>query len=255
MAIIQGRTTTNIISGGYPGEDYGASGGLGGNWVNVNDVGSTTATYYFTDSRTMQNENSSRVNVTLQDSWRILNVDDNNNVILQLTTKILGISRGNLRGSTSGTRNMFVRQTAGGGVIWATYNDNIATAHTISGAFNIGTYTYTIAPQSTWNRTSVYFRSNVSGHDGDSPPSIYVDEMSMGVGFKNVLPIDYRPGKVLDPNGVWQSHNRTTGASNIYNGSNYRTMRSSNGGVGTNDPPFIRHPAGMRNMRKIGNGR
>ena len=251
MANLQGRTTTTIISGGYTGEDIGGSGGLGTNWVNIGDTGTSTATYYFTDSRTMDNANSSRVNVIVKDSWRVTNIDDWNNITITITTTVAGISRGNLRGSTSGTRDMFARQQAGSGNIWSIYGDNIATAHNISNGFTVGTYSYTIAPQTTLSRSSIYFRSNVSGHSGDPTPSIYVDEMWMGIGFKNVLPVVYIPGKILN-NGTWYSHNRNGGTAKILTPNGYSVMTTKNGAAERTDPPYIRHSSGELNMRKIG---
>lgn len=62
---------------------------------------------------------------------------------------------------------------------------------------------------------------------------------------------DYRPGKVYD-NSVWQSHNRATGAANIYNGSTWNTMRTVNGPNESGNPPEIKHQSDWKNMRKIG---
>lgn len=64
---------------------------------------------------------------------------------------------------------------------------------------------------------------------------------------------DYRPGKIIDNNGIWQSHNRPTGADNIRTASSWQTMRTIDGAVGTDNPPYMRHTSEWKNQRKIGN--
>ena len=63
---------------------------------------------------------------------------------------------------------------------------------------------------------------------------------------------DYRPGQILDNNTIWQSHNRNSGADNVYNGSSWQTMRTENGAVGQDNPPYMRHQSAWYNQRKIG---
>lgn len=63
--------------------------------------------------------------------------------------------------------------------------------------------------------------------------------------------LDYRPGASWDGT-TWQSHNRSNGACDIYNGSSYVEMRTANGPDATDNPPHIRHADGYHNMRKIG---
>ena len=253
MTILQGRETTVISSGGYPGEEHGATGGsIGESWVNVPDSGSSTSTYYYRDSHELDNNRSSKVEVAIQDSWRIISVSENNFVTIETTTKILSIKRLDLRGSTSGTRNIYVRQEPGGGNIWTTSGDNISVAHNIAGEINVGTYRYTIPPLSEGGRTTVYYRNNLPGHDSDPVPSIYVDEMWIGIGFKNTLPPAYIPGKIYK-DGEWWSHNRTGGAAKIYTGSGWSAdMKTANGGVKKDNPPLIYDGEDWYNMRRIG---
>lgn len=66
------------------------------------------------------------------------------------------------------------------------------------------------------------------------------------------IDLDYRPGAVTNPGGSWLSHNRANGAANIRTASTWRTMRTVNGGVGSDNPPFMRHQSGWRNMRRVG---
>lgn len=254
MAVnMQAVNWTYIISSGYANEETDQGGGYNA-WTTVPDTGYTEAWYSFRDSRMMDNNNSTRVKVTVRDTWEVLNTLENNAIVVKITTQITNIVRDDPRGSTSGTRNMFARSEPNGANIWAIYGDDIATTHTISNGFTLGTYTYTINPGGEWGRSSLYFRNNVSGHDGDPVPSQYVDEFWMGIRLKNTLPERYRPGEILDGNTVWQSHNRTNGTDKILlPDESYRVMWTKEGGVASNDPPLIRHASGDKNMRKIGN--
>jgi hypothetical protein len=110
-----------------------------------------------------------------------------------------------------------------------------------------------LPPESTGStRGTVYYRSNTCGHDGDTPPSIYVDEFWMGINFRNQLPKDYRPGKTWDGSD-WKSHNRSGGWAGVWDGSSFKEMRTQNGPDDSGNPPEIRHDSAYKNMRKIGN--
>ena len=62
--------------------------------------------------------------------------------------------------------------------------------------------------------------------------------------------VDYHPGATWS--GEWKSHNRSGGASNIYN-NGWQEMKTKNGGEEDTDPPSIWHSATTKkNMRKIG---
>lgn len=65
------------------------------------------------------------------------------------------------------------------------------------------------------------------------------------------IDLDYRPGAVWNGSN-WLSHNRGAGAANIRTGSSWQTMRTVNGGVGTDNPPFLRHSSGWKNQRRVG---
>lgn len=62
----------------------------------------------------------------------------------------------------------------------------------------------------------------------------------------------YRPGKILNANNNWMSHQRSGGAEKIYNGSSWVQMDTIDGATGTNNPPLIKHSSGWKNMRRIG---
>ena len=79
------------------------------------------------------------------------------------------------------------------------------------------------------------------------------DEFALGILVTNPNPPDYRPGATR-ASSQWLSHNRSGGAANIYTGNAWRTMRTLDGGVSSDNPPLIRHASGWKNMRKIGNG-
>ena len=67
----------------------------------------------------------------------------------------------------------------------------------------------------------------------------------------NDLPPDYRPGQRLQ-GGTWYSHNRSGGKADKRTGGSWATMRTANGGVGTDNPPFIRTAGVWRNQKKVG---
>lgn len=246
------RTNTKIISGGYKGEEYGVEEGYP-DWTNVNASGSKTSKYYFRDSNVSSNNTSSRVVVTLEDSWSAT-VQSDNSIKITITSKVTNIKRDSVRGTPSGTRSMFIRQTADGKKLWSIAGDSIANAHTIlEQDLTIGTKTFTVKPQKTEDQGTIYMRSNVTGHDKDSTPSIYVDEFGMGIQIKNTLPADYVPGKTYKAStGKWMSHDRSGGTAAIWDGSKFYQMRTINGAVGTDNPPKIKHADAWKNQRLIG---
>lgn len=86
-----------------------------------------------------------------------------------------------------------------------------------------------------------------SGANNSTDYSWYMHEA-----WATLIDFDYRPGKIWD-GSAWQSHNRPSGAANVYNGSTWNTMRTVDGGAGTGNPPSIRYSSDWKNMRKIGN--
>lgn len=250
----QWRLSSEIISGGYVGEETGVIPPDTGWRTTSASSGSSSAEYYYRDSDTGQNANSSRVVVGISESWTV-EINDQNYMSVTLTTRITNIRRDDIRGNPgSAGRNLFVRRYAGGPVLYQAINDYPGSAHTImANSLTLDTYTFTLAPGENLSRGSVYFRNNVVGHDADPVPSIYVDEMWLGTEFKNTLPKDYIPGKIWNAND-WLSHNRVTnGHAKLYTGSSWGSdMRTVDGGVGSDNPPYIRHSSGKKNMRKIG---
>lgn len=247
------RTNAEIISGGYTGEETGVIPEDTGWRTTDSMTGSATAEYYFRDSDTGENANSSRVVVSISESWTA-SISNKNYLTVTLKTTIAGIRRDDLRGtvgSMSIGRSMYIRRQEDGNILWQTINDPINTAHTILGSpIVLDDYTFVLAPGENLTRSSIYFRSNTQGHDGDVPPSIYVDLMWLGTQFRNPLPANYRPGATLLANekhwpvtdGVWVSHNDTNGACHVLsdvNNLHWHECRTIGYPDGQGDPPLL----------------
>lgn len=251
---LQYKENIEIISGGYPGEDVGSN-GLVQNWTDVpSSSGSSDVTYYFHDSASFDNNNSSRVDVRVVESWNAALLAGNV-IRITVTVSIPSIARTRIGSPSAYDTFLFVRQSAGGANIWTSGTcDNTTTSHTIATNIDLGTFTIDLPPETTGSeRGTVYFRSNACGHNNDSPPSIYIDEFWMGIAFRNTLPKDYVPGMIYDGSSDWLSHNRSGGALKLHNGSAWGpNMRTENGGTGTGNPPLLRWPNEWRNMRRTG---
>lgn len=247
------RLSSNIISGGYAGEETGVIPPDTG-WRTTDVMsGSSSAEYYFRDSDYSTNANSSRVVVGISESWTA-SIDNRNYLTVTLTTQITGIRRDDIRGNPGvGGRNIFIRREAEGAVVWSIRNDSIATAHTIlADSITLDSYTFTLAPGENLSRGSIHIRNIVTGYPDDIPaPSPYLDEMWLGTEFRNPLPADYRPGKVWNDSN-WMSHNREVGAANVRTSSTWKEMRTIDGAEGQGDSPTIRHSSAWYNQRLIG---
>lgn len=255
MAILPNIFVKNdmgLISGGYPGEAIGINEGTYAEWTPCPDSGTATSYYYYTDSNVSSNSNSSRVTFQITDSWTA-SVASDGTLTVDVTSVITSIVRGNIVGGATGasTRDIFLRREASSGNVWELRSNPINVAATLGTNITISAHRFTMPPGSELSRGTVYIKNVVTGHEYDPVPSIYVDELWGGVAFKNVTPPDYRPGETWD-GSIWQSHNRTNGACHMYNGSSYIEMRTLNGAVGTDNPPFIRHSDAWKNQRKIG---
>ena len=210
--------------------------------------GSATAEYYFRDSNTppYNDSVSSRVITSVTNSWTAT-IGANNVLTIVLQTTINSIKRDDIRGSDYATpgRNIDVYNSSGTKV-FGTYTDNsINTAHTISGSINVGQTTIVLQPGQDAQISALRIHNQTVGKTS-------YDDVGVGVRFRNTLPKDYRPGKVLDNNGVWQSHNRDAGMSKIRGNNGWIEMRTTLGAEASDNPPLIRHSDGMKDMRKIG---
>lgn len=248
------RNNMGLISGGYPGEAIGINEGTYAEWTPCPDSGSAYSEYYYTDSNVSSNSNSSRVTFKIRDTWTA-SLTSENTLTVRVTSVIESIVRGNVVGGATGasTRHIMLKRDASSPNIWEVTNNPINVAQTLGTNITVSAYTFTIPAQSGISRGTIYIKNAVTGHESDPVPSIYVDELWGGVAFKNDNVKDYVPGQVLDNNNVWQSHNRSTGNAQIRNAAGqWIQMRTNNGAVGTDNPPYIRHNDNWKNMRKIG---
>lgn len=249
----QWRRHSDLISGGYDGEEVGVIPN-DTSWHTTDDVsGSVTAEYYYRDSDYGRNADSTRVVVTVKDDWTV-SIDSRNRLTVTVTSNITSIRRDDTRGSGGGgvNRNIFIRRYKGGPVIWSV-SDPTTYLHTISGNISLGTYSFTLEPGVDATGDSLYYRSNCNGYDNTPPPSAFVDEIAMGIQFKNILPADYRPGAIRDGGGTWWSHNRNGGEVHILTGNGtWREERTIAGGEDSDNPPSIRTNSKWVNQRLIG---
>lgn len=94
---------------------------------------------------------------------------------------------------------------------------------------------------------AIYFKNHNTG--STLPP----DEWELGIEILNPNPPDYRPGAILDGNGVWQSHNRSAGDAHILTtGGTWRQLRTDNGLAAMGNPPSIRYQNAWHNQRRLG---
>lgn len=212
-----------------------------------------TWTYWYRDANVMvggvySDANSSRVAISVTDSWTA-SIDNRNNLTIVLTTTLNSIVRDDLRGSNANSPGRQIRAyTEQGGTEIFSYTDNaLASAHTIlDSPIVIAQRTLVIPPESSTSvQSSIYYHNETIGL-----PSY--DDIWLGVQFRNPLPKDYVPGATWNGSN-WMSHNREGGTAGIYNGSSYAEMRTVDGGSGTDNPPYIRHSDAWKNMRLIGN--
>lgn len=250
---LQFKENLTLISGGYPGEGIGSN-GVTQDWTETpGSSGSSTVTYYYHDSAQTSDANSTIVYVTVTDTWTATKDSDNtyhvtvHSVLDSITRQVVG-------SPSALSAAIFVRRYPGGPDIWTSggcINAAAAGAHATN--VDLGTYTIDLPPgHETDTHGAIYYRSNICGHDADTPPSIYIDEYWIGINFRNILPPDYRPGDTYD-NGIWYSHNRSSGWAGVYDGASFREMRTVNGdGVTSGDPPYIYNGSDWVNERKVG---
>ena len=221
-------------------------------WTTTSDLtGSATYTYTYRDSDTTQNSNSTKVAVTVKDDWSV-DIDNRNYMTVTVHTTMVSAVRTKIGSPSNINRHLWLRRTQNG----QDYNpfpliDNGSTAHTIASNVNMGSYSFTLAPGENAQRATVWWRNTSVGYESMKIPNKYTDILGIGIHFKNILPKDYRPGKVYN-NGTWYSHNRSTGWAGVWDGTTFKEMRTTDGGTGTDNPPFIRNASQWVNQRQIG---
>lgn len=251
----QYRSILNFDSGGYAGEDYGPQGATTP-WITTSDLsGTRTSVYYFRDSNYPNNANSSKVEMTIKDTWTATIASDNTlNIVAD--TDIVSIVRNDIQGNPNyngnyTTRDIIIRRYKGGPILYRWNNLNIGVNATIDTNVNLPSYSFSLAPGEDVTQSTMYVIACVTGHESDPLPSANVDAMYMGVQFRNTLPKDYRPGATW--NGTaYMSHNRASGVCNYWDGTMWKEMRTQNGGISTDNPPFCFHDGQYFNQYKIG---
>lgn len=252
------QAALEITQGGYNGEWKGVIPFDSTPHTTTPDeqIGIQTYQYYYTDSNTpdawpgdRKNAQSSRVTIWASDVWTA-SFDEQNNLIINVTTNITNVERGNIVGNPNYSGN-YTRDIKIGrsktDIRFTKNNDPIGTAHRITGAINLGTEQIILPPGGTYRRGSIYILNHTSGFP---ETEIYTDEMEAGIFFQNNAPLDYRPGATYIA-GTWQSHNRSRGANNVWDGSKWVECRTENGGVGTGNPPLY-YNNGWKNQKKVG---
>lgn len=256
MANYRWRTTFDYHAGDPGSLSYGYEPTTWGSWqtATAGESDSKTVTYFYRDSNTSwqgvyQDILSSRVAFSVTQSWTT-SVDSSNNLTVSVTTVINSVVRDDIRHpsgysdqNTPG-RNINVYREPGGQAYISTTDNEVATAHTISGSVNMGTYTFTLAPGQNLTRNTLFIHNQTVGGSG-------YDDIWAGIQFQNPLPADYRPGE-RKISGTWMSHNRSSGKCERKVNGTWTEMRTLNGGTGTGNPPSRKTSGTWYNQRKEG---
>ena len=244
------QSTTVLSHGVTPSSHTGWQSATAGNQ-------SGSWTYWYRDANygpggVYSDANSSRVAVSLTESWNAT-IDNRNNLTISITTTINSVIRDDLVGNNPATpgRIINIYRDQNGSPILTLNDGDLSTAHTIfGGPQTLDQYTFTLAPGESLQRSSLYLHNQTVGYQS-------YDDIWFGVLFLNDLPKDYRPGTSLDTNtSVWKSHNRTNGACHVLNNSTWqecRTLDGDEGGQG--NPPLMLRAANANswyNQRLLG---
>lgn len=235
---------------------YGVSPNDQMNWqtANAGVGGSGTWTYWYRDSNTTYagyfvDSLSSRAAYNVTQTWTS-SIDSRNNLTISITTVINSIVRDDIRGSDQNTpgRNITVYKENGGSPIISVTDNQVATAHTISGSVNFGTYTFTLAPGENLTKNTLFIHNQVVG--GASFDNIWA-----GVQFLNPLPAETIPHAIRGSSSSWLSHNRTNGDLRMWNGSRWTdNLANTGGGEDYGDPPSVYKNNKWLNARTFGSG-
>jgi hypothetical protein len=220
----------------------------------TSETGSSVYTYTYRDSDTMNNNNSTKVSITVRDSWTV-SINNRNVMTVTVHTTLLSATRERIGSPSNINRHLWLRRY-NNGIDFAPFPliDNASTNHTIASNVDMGSYTFTLQPGENAQRSSVWWRNTSVGYENQHIPNTYTDILGVGIHFKNILPKDYVPGQTWN-GSAWISHNRSGGTADIRNASNaWVQMRTYDGGVGTDNPPYLRHQNNWRNQRLIGQG-
>lgn len=242
---------TVLFSGTVRNEELPKTFGLPWNTTSAT-TGSATYTYTYLDSDNSDNNNATKVYLTVRDEWTA-SINNRNYLSITVNTTLVSATRAVIGSPSNLNRHIWLRRESGSSDISPfPLIDNASTSHTIASNVSLGSYTFTLPPGQDAQRATIYWRSTTVGYENVPIPNPYTDIIGAGVHFKNILPADYRPGKTWN-GSAWMSHNRASGAANIRGGSsNWIEMRTIGDGTMTNNPPYMRHNDGWRDMRLIG---
>lgn len=227
-------------------------------WIRTSNYsGSGTYTYTYRDSDIADNNNSTKVSITVRDSWTV-SINSRNYMTVVVDTTLISADR-TLIGSISNTnRHLWMKREADG-ASYLDIVDNGSTTHNIASNISLGSYSFTLSPGENATRASIYWRNTTSGYENVPIPNIYTDILGVGIHFRNILPKDYRPGASLDTNtSVWKSHNRENGACHVLKNSTWQECRTVGGDEGEKgNPPLMLRAADANswyNQRLLGKG-
>lgn len=232
------KSTTTMSYGVIPSDHTGwqsaSPGTQSGSW-----------TYWYRDANVMvggtyNDANSSRVMVSLTESWDA-SIDSRNNLTITIRTTINSLVRDDLRGTNTDTpgREIYIYRQEGSSPVLSLTDNQVATAHTIyTGPLLLDDFTFTLAPGESLQRSSLYLHNQVVGISS-------YDDIWFGVLFLNDLPAETIPHAVRDNNGVWQSHNRDGGDLRLWNGSRWTdNLQNISGPTALGDPPSVYYSDG-----------
>lgn len=233
---------------------YGVTPNTQDSWQTVDSGGSEsgTWTYWYRDSNTSYggyyvDSLSSRVAINVTQTWTT-SIDNRNYLTVSISTVVNSIVRDDIQGSDQNTpgRNISLYKEPNGTALISVTDNQIATAHTISGSVDMGTYTFTLAPGENLTRNTLFIHNQVVG--GQS-----FDDIWAGIQFMNPLPAETIPHAILNGSNKWVSHNRTGGDLRIWNGSRWTdNLANTDGGTGFGDIPATYKSNKWYNSRTFG---
>lgn len=211
---------------------------------------SGTWEFYYRDSNvstsgTYTDANSSRVVVSLTETWTV-EIDRQNNMNITISAKINSVRRDDLRGTNQNTpgRSINVYEQQGGAALLSLSDYQLAVARQLSGEVELPTFSFTIAPGESAQRSSFYLHNQTIGYTS-------YDDIWFGVLFLNDLPKESVPHAVLGSDGKWLSHNRDGGDLRLWNGSRWTdNLKNVPGDAELGDAPSV-----FRSNGKWYNGR
>lgn len=180
------------------------------NFNNTDDAGSITSVYTWRDSNLFPGRNSisTRMNVSVTDNWTS-SVDNMNNLIVVVTSTVNSIWRDDPRGRQPDYRTTalldgsnFPSYQSSNHIVWGpvvTINGYYGSGATSWGAGQTRTQTFVIPPQQDSNlNPSFRVRNwNTNYANINSRPSGYIDDLGVGVIFRNDLPNQFDPPKLI----------------------------------------------------------